>query len=85
MKRRKITDTSVEPIESGFGAVVIGNLYRETSDRDAAVVDVTPGRRTAAQVARNTRLFEQPVPSGLWAALRAQGLVRADTTESQVC
>ena len=42
-----------------------------------AVVNVTLGMRTAAQVARNTRLFDQPVPDGLWAALREEGLLRA--------
>ena len=46
-----------------------------------AVVNVTLGMRTAAQVARNTQLFQQRVPPGLWAALRAEGLVRADTPE----
>jgi D-threo-aldose 1-dehydrogenase len=44
-----------------------------------AVVDVTVGMRNAAQVTRNTRLLGQPVPAGLWAALRAEGLLRADT------
>ncbi|GAA0297456.1 aldo/keto reductase [Streptomyces turgidiscabies] len=34
--RRNITDTSVELTEIGFGASVIGNLYRTTSAEDAA-------------------------------------------------
>jgi D-threo-aldose 1-dehydrogenase len=45
----------------------------------SAVVNVTVGMRTAAQVARNTGLIRRPVPAGLWAALRAEGLIRADT------
>jgi D-threo-aldose 1-dehydrogenase len=44
-----------------------------------AVVNVTVGMRTAAQVGRNTRLIHRPVPAGLWAALRGEGLLRADT------
>jgi hypothetical protein len=35
--------------------------------------------RTAAQVARYTQLIRKPVPAGLWAALRDEGLLRADT------
>ena len=34
--------------------------------------------RTAGQVTRNAQLYRQPVPLGLWAALRAEGLLRAD-------
>jgi D-threo-aldose 1-dehydrogenase len=44
-----------------------------------AVVNVTVGMRTADQVTRNTRLIRRPVPAGLWAALRDEGLLRADT------
>ncbi|GAA0672241.1 hypothetical protein GCM10010193_25820 [Kitasatospora atroaurantiaca] len=36
MRHRKITNTSVELTELGFGASAIGNLYRITSTRDAA-------------------------------------------------
>jgi D-threo-aldose 1-dehydrogenase len=36
MRRRRIAGTTVEPTELGFGASVIGNLYRETSPEDAA-------------------------------------------------
>ena len=36
MRRRKIPDSSVELTELGFGASVIGNLYRATSAEDAA-------------------------------------------------
>ncbi|KFG06140.1 aldo/keto reductase, partial [Streptomyces scabiei] len=40
MHHRKIQRTSVAVTELGFGASVIGNLYRETSADDAsAVVD----------------------------------------------
>ncbi|NNN30786.1 aldo/keto reductase [Streptomyces sp. S3(2020)] len=35
MRRRSISRTSVEPTELGFGASVIGNLYRTTSAQDA--------------------------------------------------
>ena len=44
-----------------------------------AVVNVTVGMRTAGQVTRNAQLYRQPVPPGLWTALRAEGLLRADT------
>jgi D-threo-aldose 1-dehydrogenase len=44
-----------------------------------AVVNVTVGMRTAAQVARNVGLTRRSVPAGLWAALRGEGLLRADT------
>jgi len=44
-----------------------------------AVVNVTVGMRTAAQVRRNVELLRRPVPAGLWAALRANGLLRAET------
>ncbi|HEX5204240.1 MAG TPA: aldo/keto reductase [Actinoplanes sp.] len=43
-----------------------------------AVVNVTVGMRTAAQVARNAELLGRPAPADLWAALRAEGLVRAE-------
>lgn len=36
MRRRKIANTGVELTELGFGASVIGNLYRETPPQDAA-------------------------------------------------
>ncbi|MFE9425792.1 aldo/keto reductase [Kitasatospora sp. NPDC006697] len=40
MHHRKIQNTSVAVTELGFGAAVIGNLYRETSDQEAsAAVD----------------------------------------------
>jgi D-threo-aldose 1-dehydrogenase len=45
----------------------------------SAVVNVTVGMRNAAQVARTTGLIRRPVPAGLWAALRGEGLIRADT------
>ncbi|MFD5540586.1 aldo/keto reductase [Streptomyces sp. NPDC127079] len=43
-----------------------------------AVVNVTLGMRTADQVRRNVALHARAVPDGLWAELRAQGLIRAD-------
>ncbi|WP_035839604.1 aldo/keto reductase [Kitasatospora azatica] len=36
MRHRKIQNTSVAVTELGFGAAVIGNLYRETSDQEAS-------------------------------------------------
>lgn len=41
-----------------------------------AVVNVTLGMRTAGQVARNVALYRAGVPEGLWADLRAGGLIR---------
>lgn len=41
-----------------------------------AVVNVTLGMRSADQVARNVDLYGKPVPEELWAALRAEGLIR---------
>ena len=41
-----------------------------------AVVNVTLGMRSADQVARNVELYRNPVPEELWAALRAEGLIR---------
>ncbi|MET7479962.1 aldo/keto reductase [Streptomyces sp. NPDC005648] len=43
-----------------------------------SVVNVTLGMRTAEQVRRNVGLHARPVPDGLWAEMRAQGLIRAD-------
>lgn len=44
-----------------------------------AVVNVTVGMRSAEQVTRNAELHGKHVPEELWAALRAEGLIRADT------
>jgi D-threo-aldose 1-dehydrogenase len=44
-----------------------------------AVVNVTVGMRTAGEVRQNVELLRRPVPAGLWAALRAEGLLRAET------
>jgi D-threo-aldose 1-dehydrogenase len=44
--------------------------------RHPAVVSVCVGARSAAQVERNVDLYERGVPEGLWAALRARGLLR---------
>ena len=43
----------------------------------AEVACVIPGGRTAAEVAENARLIAQPIPTALWAELRAQGLIPA--------
>ena len=43
-----------------------------------AVVSVCVGARSAAQVHRNAELFGAAVPAGLWAELRAEGLLRED-------
>jgi D-threo-aldose 1-dehydrogenase len=47
-----------------------------------AVVNVTVGMRTAAEVHRNADLLRRPVPAGLWAALRTEGHLRAGTPEA---
>ena len=44
-----------------------------------AVVNVTLGMRTPEQVARNAALFGGDVPEALWADLRANGLISAET------
>ncbi|MGN6797203.1 MAG: aldo/keto reductase [Gaiellaceae bacterium] len=41
-----------------------------------AVVSACVGARSAAQVARNVAHYAEEVPLGLWAALRARGLLR---------
>ncbi|BBC38772.1 hypothetical protein SGFS_100660 [Streptomyces graminofaciens] len=43
-----------------------------------AVVSVTPGMGTAAEVTRNAALHREGVPRELWAELRARGLLRGD-------
>jgi D-threo-aldose 1-dehydrogenase len=42
-----------------------------------AVVSVLSGMRSPAQVRQNVGWFEQPVPDGLWTALRERGLMDA--------
>jgi D-threo-aldose 1-dehydrogenase len=42
-----------------------------------AVVSVLSGMRSPAQVRQNVGWFEQPVPAGLWTALRERGLLQA--------
>jgi D-threo-aldose 1-dehydrogenase len=42
-----------------------------------AVVSVLSGMRSPAQVRQNVGWFEQPVPDGLWTALRERGLMEA--------
>ena len=44
-----------------------------------AVATVCTGARSAAQVRRNARLFDLPIPDSLWADLASAGLLRADT------
>ena len=43
-----------------------------------AVATVCTGARSAAQVRRNARLFDLPIPDSLWADLALAGLLRAD-------
>lgn len=43
-----------------------------------AVVSVLAGMRSPAQVQANADWLRQPIPSALWAALRAQGLLQAE-------
>ena len=43
-----------------------------------AVATVCTGARSAAQVRRNARLFDLPIPDSLWADLASAGLLRAD-------
>jgi D-threo-aldose 1-dehydrogenase len=43
-----------------------------------AVASVCVGARSAAQVERNAALFAARIPGGLWAELRAEGLLRED-------
>jgi D-threo-aldose 1-dehydrogenase len=43
-----------------------------------AVASVCVGARSAAQVGRNAALFAARIPAGLWAELRAEGLLRED-------
>ena len=43
-----------------------------------AVASVCVGARSAAQVERNAALFATRIPAGLWAELRAEGLLRED-------
>lgn len=42
-----------------------------------AVVNVTLGMRTPAQIARNVDLYRTSVPEAVWADLRSQGLIRS--------
>jgi D-threo-aldose 1-dehydrogenase len=46
--------------------------------RHPAVVSVIPGGQTAAEVAANARAAAAEVPDTLWAALKAEGLMRPD-------
>ncbi len=43
-----------------------------------SIINVTLGMRNLEQVERNAELRHRPVPDGLWADLRARGLIRAD-------
>ena len=46
------------------------------------IINVTLGMRDGDQVTRNAALHSRPVPGGLWADLRARGLIRADVPET---
>ncbi|MCB2136143.1 MAG: aldo/keto reductase [Rhodobacteraceae bacterium] len=43
-----------------------------------AVKTVVPGAVSAAEVRSNATLLERPIPAGLWADLRREGLIRPD-------
>jgi D-threo-aldose 1-dehydrogenase len=43
------------------------------------VVSVVVGMRSPAEVADNLAAFEHPVPDDVWAELRSEGLLAADT------
>jgi D-threo-aldose 1-dehydrogenase len=43
-----------------------------------AVTSIVVGARSAAEVRENRRLLDTPIPSALWAQLRAESLLRAD-------
>ncbi len=43
-----------------------------------AIASVIPGARSASEIARNLETYRTDVPSGLWADLKAEGLLRAD-------
>lgn len=43
-----------------------------------AVVSVIPGGQSAAEVRANREILGRPIPSALWAELKAAGLMRAD-------
>ena len=40
-----------------------------------AIASVIPGARSVAEVEDNVRLVEHPIPGGLWAELKRQGLI----------
>jgi hypothetical protein len=62
--RPTIPGTSFALTEIGFGATVIGNLYR-----------VTFGMRSSQQIGRNAEPRRAPA---LWSDLRAQALISPD-------
>ena len=43
-----------------------------------SVASVIPGAAPAAQVERNVATFRHPIPAGLWAELKHEGLLRED-------
>ncbi|MEV0174152.1 aldo/keto reductase [Streptomyces sp. NPDC050803] len=47
-----------------------------------SIINVTLGMRNPEQVVRNVELHGQHIPDGLWADLRAQGLIRSDVPGS---
>jgi len=65
--RPTIPGTSFALTEIGFGASVIGDLYR-----------VTFGMRSSQQIGRNAEPRRAPVRDALWSDLRAQGLISPD-------
>jgi D-threo-aldose 1-dehydrogenase len=49
----------------------------------ASVKSVIPGASSADEVRQNIKIFETPVPSGLWSDLKSQGLIRSDAPTPQ--
>ncbi len=48
----------------------------------AAVVSVIPGARSPEEVETGLRMFEWPIPDGLWEEFKAEGLIRTDAPTS---
>jgi D-threo-aldose 1-dehydrogenase len=44
----------------------------------AAVKSVIPGASTPDEVRQNVKIFETPIPAGLWSDLKSQGFIRQD-------
>ena len=66
MKTRKLNRTQVIVTELGFGAAVIGNLYRAISDEEAVDASRRPGRLGFATSTRH-RTTGSACPNVAWA------------------